>query len=68
MKEEEHGQNGENIFSSIIGRRSSILVKYFIQFCFDMFYAVKSSDVELTLKLKTRTEFPNVWGEYKNHI
>ena len=34
---------------------------------FDMFYAVKSSEVKLILKLKTRTEFPNVWGEYKNH-
>ena len=30
------------------------------QFCFGMFYLVKSSEVELTLKLKTRTEFPNV--------
>ena len=28
----------------------------------NMFYAVKSD-----LKLKTRSEFPNVWGEYKNH-
>ena len=26
-----------------------------------MFYAVKSSEV------KVRTEFPNVWGEYKHH-
>ena len=31
------------------------------QYCFDMCYAVKSSEVDL--KLKTKTEFPNVLGE-----
>ena len=36
------------------------------QFCFDMFYVVKSSEVDIT-KLKVRTEFPNVWLEYKYH-
>ena len=30
------------------------------EFCFDMFYAIN-------LKLEVRTEFPNVWGEYKYH-
>ena len=36
------------IFFALIERGSSILVKYFIQFCFDMFYAIKSSEVKLT--------------------
>ena len=45
------------IVLALIGRGSSILVKYFIHSFFDMFYALKSSEVELTVKLKTRTEF-----------
>ena len=33
------------------------------QLTFDMFCAVKS----LKVKLTSRSEFPNAWGEYKNH-
>ena len=33
------------------------------QITFDMFCALKS----LKVKLKAISEFPNVWGEYKNH-
>ena len=36
------------------------------QFGYDMFYAVKSSEVELTIKF-IKTEFPNVRGEYKHY-
>ena len=35
-----------------------------IQITFDTFCAVKS---QTDLKLKARSEYSNVWGEYKNH-
>ena len=34
------------------------------QITFDMFCDVKSLNV---LKLKARTQFPNIWGGYNNH-
>ena len=45
----------------IIWPRSGSLMIFGTQITFDMFCAVKS------LKVKARSEFPNVWGEYKNH-
>ena len=32
-----------------------------------MICAVKSLKVKFDLKLKAKSEFSNVWGEYKNH-
>ena len=32
-----------------------------------MICAVKSLKAKFTCKLKARSEFSNVWGEYKNH-
>ena len=40
---------------------------YFIHSFFDMFYAVKSSEVKIPLKLKVRTEFL-MYGENINTI
>ena len=36
-------------------------------FSFHTFSAIKSLKSENNLKVKVRTEFSNVWGEYKNH-
>ena len=64
IEEEEHGQNR---FNSNMKRKWHYSEIFHTQFCFDMFYAQKSSEVEMTLKLKVKTEFPNVLGEYHSN-
>ena len=54
-------KNGNTIFSSNMKRKWYCSEIFLTQFCFNMFYAVMSSK---DLKLKVRTEFPNV---YKHH-
>ena len=47
------------MFSSNMKKKWCYNEIFHTQLCFDMFYAVKSSEV--------KTEFPNVWGETKYH-
>ena len=54
-----HGQNGKNIFGYNIHIRCSFAEIFGILFSFHILSAIK------LLKVKVRTEFPNVWGEYK---
>ena len=64
-EEKQHGQNVKTNFSSNLKRKWYFSEIVHTQFCFDMFYAVKSSKVEL----KVRTEFINVWhGENTNTL
>ena len=55
------------IFSALIWGGSGMLVKYFIHSMFWHALCCKIIRSQIDLKLKTRTEFPNVCGEYKNH-
>ena len=61
--EEKRKKNNNNMDKMLIGKGSGILVKYFIHsLTCSMLYSHQKS------KLKIRTKFPNVWGEYKYHI
>ena len=51
-----HGQNGKNIFGYNIHIWCFFTEIFGIRFSFHILSAIK---------LKVRTEFPNVWGEYK---
>ena len=44
-EEQQHGQNRKSMFSSNMKRKWYIFPT---QFCFDMFYAIKSPEVEIT--------------------
>ena len=61
----EFKKNGQNVKTTV----SSNLKKWYFseifctQFCFDIIYC-KVIRSRIDLKLKVRTEFPNVWGEY----
>ena len=58
-KEEKHGQNGKNIFGYNMHIWCSFTEIFGILFSFHILSAIK------LLKMKVRSEFPNVWGEYK---
>ena len=55
-----HGQNGKNIFVYNIHIWCSFTEIFGILFSFHILSAIKD------LKVKVRTEFPNVWGEHSN--
>ena len=55
-KKKEEKQNVKTVISSNLKRKWYFSEIFHTQFYFHMFYAVKSSEVEL--KLKVRTEFP----------
>ena len=52
-----------NIF--IIKPKSGNLMKYLVHRLFLTYSVLIKSQIDL--KLKAKSEFPNVWGEYKNH-
>ena len=47
-EEEEHGQNRKSMFSSNMKRKWYYSEIFHTQFCFDMFYTIKSPEVEIT--------------------
>ena len=57
-----HGQNGKNIFGYNIYIWCSFTEIFGILFSFHILSAIKLLKM---LKVKARSQFPNVWGEYK---
>ena len=47
LANQQHGQKVKTIFSSNSKRKWYYSEIFYTQFCFDMFYAVKSSEVEI---------------------
>ena len=56
-----HAQNGKNIF----GYNIHIWCSFLLRFLVVSFHILSAIKLLNDLKVKLRTDFPNVWGEYK---
>ena len=64
-KKKKKKKKKKNTMDKIIWSKSGNLMKYLVHTLL-LTCSVLSNQIDL--KLKARSEFPNVWGEYKNHI
>ena len=62
-EKEHHGQNAEIKFVIICPKSGNIWYTDYLRHVL----CCKIIKTQIDLKLKARSEFPNVWGEYKNH-